>query len=321
MSNTKTAAIGIDVGGTAIKAGLVTSSGTVLARESIATETHGGVDHVIARIVDLIKGLRGIAGDDSVVLEGVGLGMPGTLSRRRGMILSPPNLPGWRNVPIVERVSSATGIPVLLDNDANNAALGEYRCGAGRDASDMAMLTLGTGIGGGLILGGRLFRGAHENGGELGHMIVHAGGRACRCGQLGCLEAYASADHIAWQAREAIAAGEPSSLRSRVEKDEEIRAEHVIDAAEAGDELARRIWDQACFYLGVGCTNIRHIFDVDRIVLAGGMSAAGDKLLRPVLRAFEEVSSNDGGKLPDIRIAELGNSAGFIGAALSVFTE
>lgn len=321
MSNNTTAAIGIDVGGTAIKAGLVTPSGTILARESIATETQHGVDHVIARIIGLIEQFRGIAADGSVVLKGAGLGMPGTLSRRRGMVLAPPNLPGWRNVPIVERLSEATHIPVVLDNDANNAALGEYHCGAGRDACDMAMLTLGTGIGGGLILGGRLFRGAHENGGELGHMIVHAGGRACKCGQLGCLEAYASAEHVASQVREAIAAGEHSSLRARVEKDQEIRAEHVIDAAEAGDVLSRRVWDQACFYLGIGCTNIRHVFDVDRIVLAGGMSAAGDKLLRPVLAAIEEVSSKNGCEQPELRIAELGNSAGFIGSALSVFHE
>jgi glucokinase len=316
---TNLAAIGIDVGGTAVKGGLVSRAGKVLASQTIPTETQGGVDHVIRRLAGLIDDLRRRAAADGVAVKAVGLGMPGTLSRHRGTVISPPNLPGWRDVPVVERLTSVTGLSVVLDNDANNAALGEYLCGAGRGVRDMALLTLGTGIGGGLILDGKLWRGAFENGGEVGHMIVQAGGRRCQCGQLGCLEAYASASSVVGRLEEALEAGESSCLKYIHEAREPIRAEMIVDAAEAGDRLAARIWGEACRYLAVACTNLQHILSLQRIVLSGGLSGAGERLRRPVAKALEEVSSKMLGKAPEIRIAELGNDAGFIGSALSVF--
>ncbi len=313
------AAIGLDVGGTAIKAGLVTTSGDVLARVMTATETDRGVDHVIENMVRLIVGLRDASADGVEVMQTVGLGMPGTLSRRRGVVISPPNLPGWRDVPIVDRLCSATGLRIILDNDANNAALGEFLCGAGAGIGDMAMLTLGTGIGGGLILDGRLWHGAYENGGELGHMIVHAGGRLCKCGQLGCLEAYASAPNIAQRATEAVEAGQQSCLKDVLDRGESIRPEMIAEAFGAGDAVAGIVWTEACRYLAIACANIQHILNVERIVLAGGLSGAGDLLRQPVVRALKEVSSGMLGAPPDIRIARLGNDAGFIGSALSTF--
>ncbi len=313
------AAIGLDVGGTAIKAGLVTAAGDVVARATTATETDRGVDHVIDNMVRLIDELRSSSVCGVDVGQTVGLGMPGTLSRRRGVVISPPNLPGWREVPIVDRLGSATGLRIILDNDANNAALGECLCGAGVGIRDMAMLTLGTGIGGGLILDGRLWHGAYENGGELGHMIVHAGGRRCKCGQLGCLEAYASAPNIAKRATEAVEAGQQSCLKDVLDRGESIRPEMIAEAFGAGDSVATSVWTEACRYLAIACANIQHILNVERIVLAGGLSGAGDRLRQPVVRALEEVSSSMLGVPPDIRIARLGNDAGFIGSALSAF--
>lgn len=312
-------AIGIDLGGTDIKGGLVSSNGDIVARASTATEADHGPDHVIGRIVDLVRRLTKTAEDRSLPVKGVGLGAPGTLSRERGVVVAPPNLPGWRDVPVVERIEAATAMAVVLDNDANNAAWAEFKCGAGRGTRSMVMLTLGTGIGSGIILDGKLVRGSHESAGELGHTIVEINGRRCKCGQLGCLEAYASAAQTAARATEAVAAGRPSVLRRAFERGETIDASMVAEAAAAGDAVATEVWTDTCRYLAAGCINILHTLDPDRIILAGGMSAAGDRLLTRVTEAFDAMASEMLGARPAMRIAELGNDAGFVGAGLSVF--
>jgi glucokinase len=311
------AVIGIDVGGTDIKGGLVRPEGQIVDQASIATEADGGVDHVIGRMVQLIEQFRGLARSRSLEVETVGLGIPGTLSRSRGMVVAPPNLVGWRNVPVVERVKSVTGLRVMLDNDADCAALGEFVCGAGREVRDMVLLTLGTGIGGGIILAGKPWHGATEGAGELGHTIVQVGGRPCQCGQLGCLEAYASGGSTAARATERIAAGERSSLKAILDRGETIEARQVVEASAAGDTLAGKVWEETCRYLAAGCISIHHAINPQRIVLAGGMSAAGDQLLGPVFEAIASMRSKMLGAAPDIRLAELGNDAGLIGAALS----
>ncbi len=314
-------AIGIDLGGTDIKSGLVASDGRVVARRSVPTEADCGVAHVLDKIVCEIEVLRALAPGDSGGIAAVGVGAPGTLSHRRGVVISPPNLPGWRDVPIVDRVGSVTGLRVVLENDANNAVWGEYVCGAGRGARGVVMLTLGTGIGGGIVVDGRLHRGVHESAAELGHTIVEIGGRPCACGQRGCLEAYASAANTAARAAELLDAGETSCLGEIVARGEALTAAAVSDAAAAGDVPASRVWSDTCRYLAVACINIWHGFDPDRILLAGGMSAAGRRLLDPVRAGVESMASTMFGEGPDIRIAELGNDAGFVGAALRVFRD
>jgi glucokinase len=317
----KTASIGLDVGGTYIKAGLVRADGTIVDKRSVETEVAHGVDRVIRRMATLVDELRQVAAGAGLTVAAVGLGMPGTLSRRHGVVIAPPNLDGWRNIPVVERLSALTGLRVVLDNDANLAALGEYRCGAGRGTRDMVMLTLGTGIGGGVIINGQLWHGAGENAGEFGHTIVHVGGRRCACGQLGCLEAYASAANTGARAAEAIAAGEQSSLKQLLDRGEILEAHHVLEAADAGDALARRVWTDTCRYLAVGCINVQCALDPERIVLAGGMSAAGDRLLMPVREAIAALGAATLGAKAQVCIAELGNDAGFLGAALAAFDE
>jgi glucokinase len=321
MDDSRSAAIGIDVGGTDIKGGLVAADGQVIERAARATEVDGGVDHVIGRIAGLIDQLRNHNATSHLNLVGVGLGMPGTLSRKRGLIIAPPNLAGWRNVPVVQRLEALTRLSILLDNDANFAALGEYLCGAGRGGGDMVLLTLGTGIGAGIILDGQLFHGAGENAAEFGHTIVHVGGRRCGCGQLGCLEAYTSARHLIARVIDALDNGAVSSLRATRELAGRIEAADIVEAAQQGDELAESVWQDACRYLAIGCINVHAALDPDRIVFAGGMSNAGDFLLAHVRRAAETLSSPMLGPLPELRIAELGNDAGFIGAALGVFQE
>ncbi len=310
-------AIGIDVGGTAIKGGLVTKTGEVLRRETIPTESRRGPGQVVGRIAALVASQRQTPRGADVTA--VGLGVPGIIRRREGVVVASPNLPGWENLPLARLVEAATGLKVLLENDANAAALGEFICGAGRGAGSMVMLTLGTGIGSGIILDGKLWRGADQCAAEIGHTIVSPDGRACGCGQRGCLEAYASATSTAERAKALIEAGQTSSLRAILERGDAITAEDVVRAAGTGDGLALRVWSETCRYLALACVSIQHTLNPDCIVLAGGMSDAGEELRRPVQQEIGRIHSKDFGVVPTVRIAALGNDAGFIGAALGAF--
>ena len=312
-----TVAIGIDVGGTAIKGGVVSASGEVLTKEAIATQTQHGVGRVIERICGLIESLAGANAAAASQEVAVGLGVPGNIDHQQGVLLASPNLDGWRDIHVARLVCEKTGRRAVLENDANNAALGESVCGVGRGADSLVLLTLGTGIGSGVILGGALLRGATGDAGELGHTIVHAGGRRCACGQSGCLEAYASASSTVRRATEWIAGGEPSSLKEALDRGQTVTAEMVVAASEAGDALARRVWEQTCEYLAVACINIQHTLNPQYIVLAGGMTAAGERLRAPVQQAIEAMISEQFGRAPQVRMSQLGNDAGFIGAALS----
>ncbi len=314
-SSPVTAAVGVDIGGTDIKAGMVASDQSILERRVIPTEASAGPEHVIRRVIDLSNDFKQAASRRGVRLTGIGIGAPGSIRAARGTVVSPPNLPGWTEVALVEPVSRAAGVPVTLDNDANAAVVGEFWSGAGRGTRDMAMLTLGTGIGGGVVLNGALWRGRHENAGELGHKIVIPDGRVCKCGQRGCLEAYASASTTAQRACELIAGGKRSSLADVVSRGETLTSKHVCTAARAGDALAREVWEETCRLLAVACVNLQHTLNLERIILAGGMSAAGDDLLRPVREHFGRQMWADIGDRPEIVLAELGNDAGFVGAA------
>jgi len=316
----QSAAIGIDLGGTDIKAGLVDAAGAVLDRRTMPTDADSGPRRVLERLAALVRDLAESSRNAGTGAVAVGIGAPGTVRRRRGTVVAPPNLPGWKEVAVGEHVSAAAGLRVVLENDANAAAYGEFRRGAGVGCDDLVMLTLGTGIGGGVILGGRLWRGRHENAGETGHMIVAVDGRPCNCGQRGCLEAYASAANTAARAAERLASGKPtegtSPLGDVMRCNGRIDATDVVDAARKGDPLARGVWDETCRYLAMACVNLKHLLNPQRIVLAGGMSAAGDDLLRPVRGHFGRLVWPDVGDRPEIVLASLGNDAGFVGAAL-----
>jgi len=237
------------------------------------------------------------------------------MSHEEGIVYASPNLPGWENIPLRARFSAATGLPVTLDNDANVAAYGEFIAGAGKGTRDMVMLTLGTGIGGGIILNGRLHRGAFDNAAEIGHTIAVANGRPCPCGQRGCLERYGSANAVAERFVEALEAGEDSPLKASVEAGETLTAVDVERAAQAGDALAVRIWDETCLYLALACIDIQHTLNPECVVLGGGLIGAGDQLLKPVRGHFQQQSWQLAKDHPRIELATLGNDAGIIGAA------
>ena len=307
--------IGIDLGGTNIKGGVFDADRRLLLRRSIATEADRGFEHVFDRLVGLIRELIREAGLKPEHVRGLGLGTPGPLSHRRGFIYGSPNLPGWRNIPLRQRLQAALNLPVVLDNDANVAALGEFVAGAGRGTRHMVMLTLGTGIGGGVITDSRLLRGHYENAGELGHTIVYPGGEPCPCGQNGCLERYASANAVGRRAAEAIRLGEASTLVTPLRQHGRLTSRDVVEAVRARDALACRVWDEACEALAIGCVNFQHTLNPQRVVLGGGMANAGALLIERVREKLTALSWNLFNDRPDVVLAECGEDAGIIGAA------
>ncbi len=307
--------IGVDLGGTNIKAGLLDAEANVKCSFSVPAEVDRGAERVIANIAGAARRAITKGGVEHGEVVGVGIGSPGPLSHRKGLVINPGNLPCLKDTPLRDIIAERTGIRTTLENDANAAAWGEFWAGAGKGVSDLVMFTLGTGVGGGVISEGRLLRGHFENGAELGHILANPGGRRCSCGQLGCVEAYSSAYFLARHAEELIAASRPSSLKARVDAGETLMAEHVVEAAKAGDDLAREVWDAACYYLSVAIVVMQHVTNPQRVVLAGGMIAAGDFLLEPIRRYSRELAWELMDDRPEIRFATLGNDAGFIGAA------
>lgn len=310
-----TLAIGIDLGGTNLKGAAVDPHGRILAKRTDPCEVRRGPDAVVADMAELIDALLAEVSVPRSELVGVGLGTPGPLSQREGRILKTANLPGWQDVPIAAMLAERTGGPVTLDNDGNAAAFGEFWAGAGRGCDDLVMLTLGTGVGAGVVLGGRVLHGHFENAAELGHTIVAVDGLPCSCGQRGCLERYASAAGVARRVVEAVREGESSTLSGAVHAGEAIDSRRVVECALAGDALCRRIWDEACLYLAVACINIQHAYNPARVILGGGMSSAGDFLLDRVKEHAQRRKWSLHEDLPDIVLAGLGKGAGMVGAA------
>ncbi|QOJ15409.1 MAG: ROK family protein [Planctomycetia bacterium] len=307
--------LGIDIGGTNIKGGVLDDQDRLLARSAVETRADEGFEASFARIVALIDELIAAAGVSRNAIAAVGVGVPGPMDHAAGVVRHAPNLDGWVNIPLRRLLTERTGLPCFVENDANAAAFGEFVGGTQRAATDMVMLTLGTGIGGGVILGGRLVRGRFDNAGEVGHMIVALGGRACPCGQRGCLERYASANAIRERLIEAVRAGEKSSLAPAVYGSEPLTAEDVCRAAQQGDEPSQRVWDEACRMLAAACVNLQHVLNPGLIVLAGGLINAGEALLGPVQSYFKELTWKICEDFPRIEPAVLGGDAGLLGAA------
>lgn len=280
-------AIGVDLGGTNIAVGAASLDGSrQFGMHSIPTRAELGADAVVDRIVlaaeQTIAETLSATGAKREQIVGVGIGAPGPLDRASGLVLLTPNL-GWTNFPLRDRVGDALKLPATLDNDANCATLGEWWIGAARGAQQVVGLTIGTGIGGGLILDGRLFHGVSDVAGEFGHTTIEANGRRCGCGNYGCLEAYASGPAIAGRAREALAGGEPSSMPATVGGDlSRITAATVYDSAKQGDRLAQEVVRETARFLGIGIANLLNIFNPEVVVLAGGVTQAGDQLFEPM---------------------------------------
>ncbi|MDY6913338.1 MAG: ROK family glucokinase [Planctomycetota bacterium] len=308
--------IGIDLGGTFIKFCLLDEARRARGVFQLPTPADGGPDAVIEH---MIGGGRKLLRDNKVArsdIIGVGIGSPGPLDLKDGIVLEMPNIAGFKNVSLRDRVGGGLELPAALENDANAAAFGEYICGAGAGAGDMVLLTLGTGIGSGIIVDGKVFHGYHGIGAELGHMIIVPEGEPCGCGQKGCLERYASATFISQAATHRLRSENCRSvLQDVLKRKGAIDAKDIQDAAGAGDAFAAEVWNRVAYYLALACVNICRIFDPDEIVLAGGMAKAGDDLVSPLHAHFKNLNWTLTAPTAKIVLARLGNDAGVIGAA------
>ena len=308
--------IGIDLGGTFIKFGLLDEKWKASSIFQLPTPQDAGIDGVIGQMIAGARQAMDKAGLGKADVVGVGIGSPGPLSMSKGIVYNSPNIPGMVNIPLKARISEALGLPCSLENDANAAGLGEFLCGAGRQCRDMVLLTLGTGVGGGVIVDGKVLHGAHEIGAELGHMLIVPGGRQCGCGQCGCIEQYCSATFMSNHAAKALEAGKrQSSLRKVLKAGGKLTSKDINEHRKAGDKFASEVWDEMCRYLAMGCISFARILDPDRIVLAGGMAAAGDDLLAPVTMHYRQMHWKMTEPKTELALATLGNDAGVIGAA------
>ncbi|REE99537.1 ROK family glucokinase [Thermomonospora umbrina] len=305
--------IGVDVGGTKVAAGVVDGRGRILEKVRRPTPSTDPIQtaEVIAEVVDLLKGKF----ED---VEAVGLGAAGFVDEARSTVLFAPNL-AWRDEPIKEKVEGLAGLPVVVENDANATAWGEFRFGAGRGERFLVLVALGTGIGGGIIVDGGLYRGRFGLGGEIGHFRMVPDGRRCGCGNRGCWEQYASGNALVHEARE-LARVAPAMAGRLLElgegSPEGISGPEVTQAAREGDPAALECFRTVAGWTGQGLADLAAILDPGAFVIGGGLSDAGDLLLEPVRAAFEAAVTGRGHRrLPDIRIAELGSDAGIVGAA------
>ncbi|MEX2300215.1 MAG: ROK family protein [Bryobacterales bacterium] len=306
--------IGVDLGGTNLRAAAVDLEGNLLELFQISTDTSAGRDKVVADIVAGIQEVReGHSGDK---LVGIGVGVPGLIYLEKGVVAKAPNLPGWEDFPLRDLLEKDLKCPVILENDANAAALGEVWMGAGHDVEDLVLLTLGTGIGGGIISNGRVLHGYLGMAGELGHITVepHSGVR-CGCGNYGCVEAHASATAIARMAEEAVSIGSSKALAALKEEHGQLTALLVERAAREGDPEAIKIFERMGEWLGRAMANLVNIFNFPLYLVAGGL-VGGWKLFSPSM--FQEIEKRSVTyRESDTRIkkAKLGNKAGLFGAA------
>ena len=312
--------IGLDVGGTTMKSAVVDEHGKAFESVSLSTESQRGQEAGLQRMAETIRLAIAKANLTLDDITAIGVATPGLMDIKRGLILDPPNLKPWKDVPVPDYIRKEFNKPVAFQNDANAAALGEFWIGAGRDVHSMVLFTLGTGIGGGIIIDERIIEGDNSHAGEIGHVRIALPeqGRLCGCGRRGCLEAYASATAVVARTREAMAGGPiQTSLRKFVREDEEneISSKEIFDAAEQGDELAGKIVEETAYYLALGACSVMNTVDPEMIVFGGGMVAAGEPFLKRIQAYVLRYGLDYPASRATIRFAQLGSDAGFIGAA------
>ena len=309
--------LAVDIGGSKILTAIFSGNGGMQSRNITPTMAGEGVTAVIERLCLAID--RHLQKDnlEPSNLTGISIACAGGIDYERGVVVTPsPNLPDWHDVPLREIIEARFGVTTDVLNDASGAALGEQRYGAGKGVKNLVLVTLGTGIGGGIIIDGQLYQGVSGGAGELGHMTVDESGPVCGCGNTGCLEMFASGKAIAREAVRRITAGEKSLLIKMVDnKVENITAEKVAAAARDGDPLAREVLSRASRYLGIGMVNIVNIFNPEMIVMGGGMAAMGSLLLDPAREMVMKRAYGISAQAVSIVTARLGNEAGVYGAA------
>jgi glucokinase len=316
----KRAAIGVDIGGSSVKLGLMTQQGRVLERDQFPTFSGGGKKLLFDPLVEHIRALTFKARLKRLRVVGVGLGAPGPIDVERGFVYFFPNIPGWKNTPLKALLQKALKLPVTLDNDANVMALAEFLYGAGRGTRNIVALTLGTGVGGGLVLNGRLFHGTAFSAAEIGHMVLDEKGPRCSCGNRGCLETYVGSGYFAAEAKRRLAAGEKSVLSLWCGRDgRAMTPKLVAEAARKGDRFALRLWKETGERLGTALAGLANVLNPDRIILGGGIAQNGPMLFQPVLRTLRRKAFPIAASSVRVVPAALGSEAGWVGAAAQMF--
>ena len=308
--------VGVDLGGTNLKAGTVTQEGNVVSRVKAPTHAEDGPEAGIDRIVCSIEQALDESGCSRNDVIAVGCGAPGPLNWTAGIVHTPPNLPGWKDVPLARMLTDRLGITSFIENDANSAGYGENWAGAGREVKDLVALTLGTGIGGAIILDNRLWRGIDGTAGEIGHMIIQVDGRPCNCGSRGCLEQYGSATGIVATAREMVASGRETIITDMAAGNlDNLTSKDVYEAYVRGDRLAAEVFAETGRLLGIGLTTLANLLNPEMFVICGGVTAAGDVLFDPMRQTLRELAFREPGERAQVVPAQLGGDAGLIGAA------
>lgn len=306
--------IGVDLGGTKIYTAISNQLGEIIAEEVVPTEASKGAEQVIVKIINSIKKVsKNIEADH---IKAIGIGSPGPIDAKKGLIVSPPNLP-IRNFNVVEAIKNEFGLPTFLDNDANAATLGEYIFGGGKGCENMVYITASTGVGGGAILNGKIYRGSTSNALEVGHTTVNPSGRACGCGNIGCVESMSSGIYIEKMAKDYLSSGVTTSLNNY----ESVTAKEVFKEAENGDEIANQILSETLSYLGIAVANCANIFDPDKIIIGGGVSNGGDIVFEKI---NEQMQARCLGPIREhckVEKAQLGGKAGVIGAVALALVE
>ncbi|MCS6826614.1 MAG: ROK family protein [Caldilinea sp.] len=306
--------VGIDLGGTQIRAVRIDRNGQIQAHRRIATAATAGAQFVIGQIEQLIAEMVDTLDRKEII--GVGVASPGPVDLHTGVVLQAPTIAGWFNVPLKTELENRTGLHVKLHNDANAAALGEWRFGSGRGCAHFVYVTISTGIGGGVIVDNRLLLGYNNMAGEIGHMILLPDGPLCCCGNRGCWEALASGTALARSAAEALAKGQPSLIRD-IAAGAPVRGAHVAAAAERGDPLALELMQREGEWIGIGVVNLLHMYSPERVVLGGGVSQ-NLPLLEPYIRQTIAARALPPFRHVTLIAAQLGDNAGAIGAAATL---
>lgn len=310
--------IGIDVGGTNVKIALVDSDGKIGYSNTIPTRAEMGYEYTINNMKQAIRDLMTETKLSAKDIEGIGFGLPGQVDFKSGIVRLITNIPGWVEIPLAKMIEDEFHIPTRIDNDVRCAALGELNFGAGKGCENLICITVGTGIGSGLIINGKLVRGASNAAGEIGHIKLQMhDGPICGCGDTGCLEAFASGPSIVAMAEEYIMGGKSTKYREMANGGA-ITPFIVAEAAKAGDPVARRIFTRMGEYIGIGMASVVNLLNPERIIVGGGVADAGDILLTPLKETIKKRAMKIAGETVQVVPAQLGNTAGVIGASLLI---
>ena len=296
-------AIGVDIGGGSVRMGLVSTNGRILVRSDFKTTDYLGRRKLLAALIRTLDGLLRVAKKKNLKVTGIGIGAPGPIDVEKGFVYFFPNIPGWKNTPLKKILEKKIKLPVFVDNDANVMALAEFRFGAGRGARTLIALTLGTGIGGGLVIDGKLYHGHSYSAAEIGHMVINENGPRCSCGNRGCVETYVGTNYFV----------RSSKNRKRLSPQSAARA------ALRGDADAKELWKETARHLGTALVGLVNILNPERIVLGGGIAQSGGLLFRPLKAAIRRKAFPIAAASVKVVAAKLGMDAGIIGAATLVF--